>query len=145
MSALVHNPKVWILDEPLTGLDPNSIFQVKECMKNHAKEGNIVFFSSHIIDVVERICDRIAIIKKGQLQVVRDVKDIIDSGEPLEDFYMNIINNNNVEAIKVDAEELKKDKLELEKDKKHQKELRKLEREQKRNLRKMKKEQKTKE
>lgn len=145
MSALVHNPKVWILDEPLTGLDPNSIFQVKECMKNHAKEGNIVFFSSHIIDVVERICDRIGIIKKGQLQVVKKVQDIIDSGEPLEDFYMNIINNNNVEAIKVDAEELKKDKLELEKDKKHQKELRKLEREQKRNLRKMKKEKKTKE
>jgi ABC-2 type transport system ATP-binding protein len=67
MSALVHNPKVWILDEPLTGLDPNSIYQVKECMKEHAKMGNIVFFSSHIIDVVERICDRIAIIKKGEI------------------------------------------------------------------------------
>ena len=142
MSALVHNPKVWILDEPLTGLDPNSIFQVKECMKNHAKEGNIVFFSSHIIDVVERICDRIGIIKKGQLQVVKKVQDITDSGEPLEDFYMNIINNNDVEAIKVDAEELKKDKLELEKDKKHQRELKKLEREQKRQLKKFKREQK---
>ncbi|MBO5851236.1 MAG: YwaF family protein, partial [Clostridia bacterium] len=56
MSALVHNPKLWILDEPLTGLDPESIFQVKECMKHHAENGNIVFFSSHIIDVVERIC-----------------------------------------------------------------------------------------
>lgn len=64
MSALIHNPKVWILDEPLTGLDPNSIFQVKECMKQHAAEGNIVFFSSHIIDVVERICNKIVIIKK---------------------------------------------------------------------------------
>jgi ABC-2 type transport system ATP-binding protein len=67
MSALVHNPKVWILDEPLTGLDPNSIFQVKECMKAHAKAGNIVFFSSHIIDVVESLCDKIAIIKKGNI------------------------------------------------------------------------------
>ena len=58
MSALVHNPKVWILDEPLTGLDPTSIYEVKECMKEHAANGNIVFFSSHIIDVVEKICDR---------------------------------------------------------------------------------------
>ena len=64
MSALVHNPKLWILDEPLTGLDPESIFQVKECMKEHASRGNIVFFSSHIIDVVENICDKIAIIAR---------------------------------------------------------------------------------
>lgn len=142
MSALVHNPKVWILDEPLTGLDPNSIFQVKECMKNHAKEGNIVFFSSHIIDVVERICDRIGIIKKGQLQVVTKVQDIIDSGEPLEDYYMNIINNNDIEAIKVDKAELEKDKQEQKQDKKHQKELKKLEREQKRQYRQLKREQK---
>lgn len=91
MSALVHNPKIWILDEPLTGLDPNSIFQVKECMKQHAKEGNVVFFSSHIIDVVERICDRIAIIKKGEIQVCKTVQEIEENGT-LEDFYMNIIN-----------------------------------------------------
>ena len=69
MAALVHDPKLWILDEPLTGLDPNSIHEVKECMKAHAKAGNIVFFSSHIIDVVEKICDRIAIIKKGKIRV----------------------------------------------------------------------------
>ena len=122
MSALVHNPKVWILDEPLTGLDPNSIFQVKECMKQHAKEGNMVFFSSHIIDVVERICDRIGIIKKGQLQTVKSVKDILNSGEPLEDFYMNIINNNKVEAIKVDKEQIQEEKQERKSDKKIQKE-----------------------
>ena len=101
MAALVHNPKVWILDEPLTGLDPNSIFQVKECMKQHAKEGNIVFFSSHIIDVVEKICDRIGIIKKGQIQCVKTVKEIEDSGKSLEEFYMNIIENNKVEAIAI--------------------------------------------
>lgn len=91
MSALVHNPKLWILDEPLTGLDPESIFQVKECMKKHAEEGNIVFFSSHIIDVVERICDRIAIIKKGTVLCEKSVKEIEASGEPLEDFYMRMI------------------------------------------------------
>ena len=101
MAALVHNPKVWILDEPLTGLDPNSIFQVKECMKQHAKEGNIVFFSSHIIDVVEKICDRIGIIKKGQIQTVKTIKEIEESGTTLEDFYMDIIENKQVDAIPV--------------------------------------------
>lgn len=92
MAALVHNPKIWILDEPLTGLDPNSIFQVKECMKEHVKKGNIVFFSSHIIDVVEKICDRIAIIKKGEIQCVKTLKEIEDSGLTLEKFYMDTIN-----------------------------------------------------
>ena len=96
IGALIHEPKVWILDEPLTGLDPNSIFQVKECMKQHAKEGNIVFFSSHIIDVVERICDRIAIIRKGQIQCVRSVDEIEREGEGLEQFYMSVINSKEV-------------------------------------------------
>jgi len=91
MAALIHNPKVWILDEPLTGLDPTSIFQVKECMRQHAAEGNIVFFSSHIIDIVEKLCDRIAIIKKGHIQCVKTVKEIEDSGTSLEEFYLETI------------------------------------------------------
>ena len=101
MAALIHDPKIWILDEPLTGLDPNSIFQVKECMKNHAKKGNIVFFSSHIIDVVEKICDKIAIIKKGQIQCVKTIEEI-EKTDSLENFYMSIINDKEVEAIKVE-------------------------------------------
>ncbi|MGI5842414.1 MAG: ATP-binding cassette domain-containing protein [Christensenellales bacterium] len=87
IAALIHNPKVWILDEPLTGLDPNSIYQVKECMKAHAKAGNIVFFSSHIIDVVQQICDKIAIIKKGQILTSRYVDDI-EKECSLEEFYL---------------------------------------------------------
>lgn len=102
MSALIHNPKVWILDEPLTGLDPNSIFQVKECMRLHAEQGNIVFFSSHIIDVVERICDRIAIIRKGQIQCVRNVSEIEQTEKSLEAFYMSVINGHEVEPIAVE-------------------------------------------
>lgn len=94
MSALVHNPKVWILDEPLTGLDPNSIYQVKECMKQHASEGNIVFFSSHLIDVVEKLCQKIAIIKKGKIQCVKTLEEIESSGTTLEQFYLNIIGDN---------------------------------------------------
>ena len=91
MSALVHNPKVWILDEPLTGLDPNSIYQVKECMKQHASEGNIVFFSSHLIDIVEKLCDKIAIIKKGQIQCVKTLEQIESTGISLEQFYLKTI------------------------------------------------------
>jgi ABC-2 type transport system ATP-binding protein len=83
---------VWILDEPLTGLDPNSIFEVKECMKEHAAAGNIVFFSSHIIDVVEKICDKIAIIKKGKLRAVASVDELDARGIDLEGFYLDIIN-----------------------------------------------------
>ena len=92
MAALVHNPKIWILDEPLTGLDPNSIHQVKECMKKHAEEGNIVFFSSHIIDVVERICDRITIIRKGKIMATKTLAEIEKEGT-LEEFYLKTINS----------------------------------------------------
>ena len=101
MSALVHNPKIWILDEPLTGLDPESIFQVKECMKEHASRGNIVFFSSHIIDVVENICDRIAIIRKGQILTCKAVSEIKDMGIPLEQYYMNMIDGNTQSPVTV--------------------------------------------
>ena len=104
MSALVHNPKVWILDEPLTGLDPDSIFQVKETMKQHAKEGNIVFFSSHIIDVVERICDRIAIIKNGHIVTTANIKELEEKGVILEDFYRETVENANVVSESVAAE-----------------------------------------
>lgn len=95
MAALVHNPKVWILDEPLTGLDPQSIYQVKEVMKEHAKAGNIVFFSSHIINVVEKLCTRIAIIKKGHIVYEADMKTVEkEHPEGLEEFYMNTIRDN---------------------------------------------------
>lgn len=95
MAALVHNPKVWILDEPLTGLDPQSIFQVKQCMLAHAAEGNIVFFSSHIIDIVEKLCTDIAIVKKGQI-VFQDTMANIEKNHPegLEKFYLSMIHDN---------------------------------------------------
>jgi len=92
IAALIHEPKVWILDEPLTGLDPNSIYQVKECMKKHAAKGNIVFFSSHLIDIVEKLCDRVAVIKKGHIEIISDVKSIEPKYDSLEDFYMQTIN-----------------------------------------------------
>ena len=105
ISALVHNPKVWILDEPLIGLDPTSIFQVKECMKEHAKNGNIVFFSSHIIDVVEKVCDKIAVIKKGHILDTQNVEDI-EKEMSLEEYYLKTIESSNLDATKVSKEEL---------------------------------------
>ena len=101
ISALIHNPKLLILDEPLTGLDPTSIYQVKEQMKRHAKKGNIVFFSSHLIDIVEKLCDRIAIIKKGHIQCITTVEEIEKTGMSLEDFYMSIINKEEEKNEKV--------------------------------------------
>ena len=112
MSALVHNPKIWILDEPLMGLDPDSIFQVKECMKEHAARGNIVFFSSHLIDVVEKVCTKIAIIKKGHILMTKTLKEIEDSGIPLEKFYMDAVADKEdvLEEVKTDEPKTKKTK-----------------------------------
>ena len=98
IAALVHNPKLWILDEPLTGLDPQSAYQLKKVMKQHAAEGNTVFFSSHILDVVENLCDRCCIIKKGVLQGVYDLKEIKNSNESLEDLFMKVIYSDDEEA-----------------------------------------------
>ena len=67
MGALIHNPSVWILDEPLTGLDPQSAFELKQMMREHVKKGNSVFFSTHVLEVAEKLCDEICIIKKGEL------------------------------------------------------------------------------
>ncbi|MBI9010177.1 MAG: YwaF family protein [Tenericutes bacterium] len=92
IAALIHEPPVWILDEPLTGLDPTSAYQIKESMREHAKKGNIVFFSSHVIEVVEKICDKIAIITNGTLQGVYDMNDIRKNKISLEELYMSKIN-----------------------------------------------------
>lgn len=107
MAALVHNPKVWILDEPLTGLDPTSIFEVKECMKEHAAKGNIVFFSSHIIDVVEKICDKIAIIRKGKIRAAASVAELEARNMDLEQFYLDTIYaDENAPLVSIDGDDI---------------------------------------
>ncbi len=88
MASIIHNPKLWILDEPLTGLDPVSIFQVKQCLKRHAERGNIVFFSSHLIDIVEKLCDRIIIISHHKVVAIENVHELMKKGVNLEQFYM---------------------------------------------------------
>ncbi|MHC1736021.1 MAG: ABC transporter ATP-binding protein [Erysipelotrichaceae bacterium] len=67
MGVLVHSPNIWILDEPLTGLDPQSAFALKEMMRKHAGEGKTVFFSTHVLEVAEKLCSKVAIINKGKI------------------------------------------------------------------------------
>ena len=114
MSALIHNPKLWILDEPLTGLDPNSIYEVKECMKEHAKKGNIVFFSSHIIDIVEKLCNRIIIIKNGRIRVTVTLDELKERNISLEQFYLDIINKEDEEVVDMTVAEPVKETVEPE-------------------------------
>lgn len=91
IAALVHEPKVWVLDEPLTGLDPQSAYRLKQLMRQRAEQGNTVFFSSHVIDVVEKVCDRIGIINHGKLVAVDTLENIRAEGKvSLEDMFLTI-------------------------------------------------------
>ena len=76
IAALSHNPKVLIMDEPFVGLDPKAVFDIKSVMKEMTKEGKTIFFSTHILDVAEKLCDRVAIIKNGNLVKIGKMKDI---------------------------------------------------------------------
>lgn len=76
MGVLIHNPPVWILDEPLTGLDPRSSFILKEMMHEHVQQGKVVFFSTHVLDVAEKLCDRIAIINKGKILFTGKIDEV---------------------------------------------------------------------
>ncbi|MEG2159374.1 MAG: ABC transporter ATP-binding protein, partial [Clostridia bacterium] len=91
IGTLIHEPKVWILDEPLTGLDPQSAYELKKLMREYALIGNTVFFSSHVIDVVEKVCDRVAIINKGKLIAVDTLEEIRANKElSLEDLFLTM-------------------------------------------------------
>jgi ABC-type multidrug transport system, ATPase component len=98
IAALIHEPKIWILDEPMTGLDPNSIFQIKELMRHHASKGNIVFFSSHIIDVVENLCDEVFIIKHGNLIEHDSIPELKKKGLELEPLFLRLTSDSEDEA-----------------------------------------------
>ena len=76
ISALAHEPKILIMDEPFVGLDPKAVFDIKEIMNEMIKQGKIIFFSTHILDVAEKLCSRVAIIKKGQLVKVGSMEEI---------------------------------------------------------------------
>ena len=89
IAALAHNPKVLIMDEPFVGLDPKAVYDMKEIMRDMAKEGKTIFFSTHILDVAEKFCDRVAIIKDGTIVKVGKMKDI-KGDESLEQVFLEL-------------------------------------------------------
>lgn len=92
IASLVHDPDVWILDEPMVGLDPKSGYELKQIMSERAAAGKTVFFSSHVLDVVEKVCDRVAIIDKGQLVTICDIKELQEkrSDLSLEELFLTL-------------------------------------------------------
>lgn len=97
MSALLHQPQNLILDEPLTGLDPKSSFDLKKIMREYTKEKKTVFFSTHVLEVAERLCDRVGIIDNGNLVFVgtyNDLKNQFKEDLSLEELFMEITEKN---------------------------------------------------
>ena len=93
MGALIHDPSVWILDEPLTGLDPQSAFELKNMMREHAEKGKSVFFSTHVLEVAEKLCDEIFIIKNGEMLytgTLEDLKQTHKSQASLENIFLEL-------------------------------------------------------
>lgn len=95
IASLVHAPEIWVLDEPLTGLDITMVHQVKQAMLDHKANGGTVFYSSHNLDIVQKICDKAAFIHRGKLVEVIDVKEFNGSGKSLEEHFFEV-----TEAIK---------------------------------------------
>ncbi|HDR4572789.1 ABC transporter ATP-binding protein [Bacillus cytotoxicus] len=96
IGVLLHDPDVWILDEPMTGLDPKSAFTLKQMMREHADKGKTVFFSTHVLEVAEKLCDRVAIINKGSLQFqgnLTEMRDHFKSNESLEKMFLEMTGN----------------------------------------------------
>lgn len=94
-ASLIHQPALWILDEPMVGLDPIAAKLLKDEMKNHCKKGNTVFFSTHVLEVAEKLCDRVGIIKASELAAVGppdEIKRNLGKEASLEDAFVEIIN-----------------------------------------------------
>ena len=92
IASLVHDPDVWILDEPMTGLDPAASYELKQLMKEHVKKGKAVLFSTHVLEVAEKLCDRIMIIDKGTIVYSGTVEKLMDDhpGKGLEEIFVTL-------------------------------------------------------
>ena len=92
IGALIHNPPVWILDEPLGGLDPRAAHLLKEEMIRHCSEGNTVFFSTHVLEVAEKLCTRIGVIAHGSLKAVGTLEELRSGevGASLEELFLEL-------------------------------------------------------
>lgn len=107
IGALIHEPKVWILDEPMTGLDPKSSYNLKKLMREHADKGNCVFFSSHVLDVVEKVCDRVGLIDDGKLVADFTLAELKTRGldESLEELFLKITDGENAADVSIHGED----------------------------------------
>ncbi len=92
ISAFIHSPKLLILDEPFVGLDPKAAFIVKKAMIEFCKNGGAIFFSTHVLEIAEKLCNKIAIIKKGQLITTGNTDDV-KGNKSLESLFMELIEN----------------------------------------------------
>lgn len=92
ISALIHEPKLMILDEPFVGLDPKAALTLKNMMHDMCRKGNAIFFSTHVLDVAEKLCNKIAIIKNGELIASGDI-ETLTKGESLESVFMEVVSN----------------------------------------------------
>lgn len=90
IAAFLHDPKMYVLDEPFVGLDPKASFKLKEILKEEASKGKIIFFSTHVLDVAEKLCNKIAIIDEGKLVVDGSMKKVIKD-KSLEEIFMGLV------------------------------------------------------
>ncbi|PEI96754.1 ABC transporter [Bacillus pseudomycoides] len=90
ISAVVHQPKLLVLDEPFVGLDPKAALVLKGIMKELCESGSAIFFSTHVLDVAEKLCNKIAMIHKGKLAISGEVKSLI-KGNSLEELFMKVL------------------------------------------------------
>ena len=94
IAAWLHSPKLIIMDEPFVGLDPVASHTLKEMMKEHCERGGSIFFSTHVLDVAERLCDKVAIIKSGKL-VISGGMDEVRGDSSLESVFLELEEENN--------------------------------------------------
>ncbi|EOT40782.1 MULTISPECIES: ABC transporter ATP-binding protein [Enterococcus] len=101
IGALLPDPDIWILDEPMQGLDPQASFDLKELMKQHAAKGKTVIFSTHVLDTAQQLCDELAILKQGELIYNGSVTDLLAENpeESLEAIYLKMAGRKNSEEI----------------------------------------------
>ncbi|WP_407854760.1 ABC transporter ATP-binding protein [Enterococcus faecium] len=92
VGTLLPDPDIWVLDEPLQGLDPQAAFDLKEMMKAHAAKGKTVIFSTHVLDTAQQLCDKLAILKKGELIYQGAVSELLNGSpdETLEKIYLKM-------------------------------------------------------
>lgn len=92
IGAFLHHPKLLVLDEPFVGLDPEAAFHLKEIMRELCNQGSAIFFSTHVLDVAEKLCDKVAIIKQGRMVRCGTMEEVKGSGS-LEDVFMGVVRN----------------------------------------------------